>query len=383
MKITRIKHYAVHPGWRKNLIFVKVETDEGIHGWGEAYSQYDRDKAVCAQLDSLSPYLIGRNPFDIKHFTKFAFDDYAARRGSVEVFCAISGIEQALWDIVGKACNQPVYNLLGGRVREKIRVYANGWSYGMDQPSDYARAAEKIVADGWTALKFDPLPKPWRNWIPREHEERAVAVTRAIRDAVGPDVDLLIDQHRRLAPMHAIRLDKRLAEYNMYWMEESCQAEYPDELAEIRRNIGIPVCIGEATYTKAGFRPLLEKRAADILNPDVACVGGILELKEIAAMAETFLVAMSPHNYNSTTVATASTLHASATMPNFIITEYFLPFVEFGNRICLNPPQPKNGYIELSTAPGLGIEMDEKALQEIPAQVYKMRKLPQVSDEGP
>jgi len=383
MKITAVKIYPVHPGWRKNLIFVKVETDEGIHGWGEAYSQYDRDRAVCAQLEALGPYLVGRSPFDIKHFTQFAFDDYAARRGSVELFCAISGIEQAMWDIVGKACNQPVYNLLGGRCRDKIRVYANGWGYGLKEPSDYARAAEQVVKAGWTALKFDPLPAPWRTYIPKEQEERAVRVTKAIRDAVGPDVDLLIDQHRRLAPMHAIRLDKRLAEFNLYWMEESCQAEFPDELAQIRREIGIPVVIGEATYTKTGFRPLLEKRSADILNPDVACVGGILELKEIAAMAEPFLVAMSPHNYNSTLVALASTVHASATMPNFIITEYFLPFVDFCDQISPNQLKPKNGYIELPTAPGLGIDVDEEALKKHPAKIYPQRKLRTPADEGP
>ena len=383
MKITAVKAYPVHPGWRKNLIFVKVETDEGIHGWGEAYSQYDRDRAVCAQLDALGPYLVGRSPFDIKHFTQFAFDDYAARRGSVELFCAISGIEQAMWDIVGKACKQPVYNLLGGKVREKIRVYANGWSYGMKEPSDYANAAEKVVKQGWTALKLDPLLAPWRTWIPKEHEERAVRVVKAIRSAVGPDVDILIDQHRRLSPMHAIRLNKRLAEVGLYWMEEPCQAEFAEEMALIRSQIGVPVVIGEATYTKTGFRPLLEKRSADILNPDVACVGGILELKEIAAMAESFLVAVSPHNYNSTTVALASTVHASATMPNFIITEYFLPFVEFGDTICSNQLKPKNGYIDLPTGPGLGVEMDEEALKKVPAKPYTLRKLRTPADEGP
>lgn len=383
MKITAVKSYAVHPGWRKNLIFVKVETDAGIHGWGEAYSQYDRDTAVMAQLQALGPYLTGRSPFDIKHFTQFAFDDYAARRGSVELFCAISGIEQAMWDIVGKATQQPVYNLLGGRYRDKIRVYANGWSYGMKEPEDYARAAEKVVKQGFTAMKFDPLPSPWRTYIPKEHERRAVRVVKAIRDAVGPDVDLLIEQHRRLAPMHAIRLDKQLAEFDLYWMEESCQAEFPDELAQIRREIGVPMVIGEATYTKTGFRPLLEKRSADILNPDVACVGGILELKEIAAMAEPFLVAVSPHNYNSTLVALASTVHASATMPNFIITEYFLPFVDFCDKISPNQLKPKNGYIELPTAPGLGVDVDEEALKQHPAKVYPARKLRQPADEGP
>ncbi len=381
MKITAVKSYTVHPGWRKNLIFVKVETDAGIHGWGEAYSQYDRDTAVTAQLEALGRYAVGRSPFDIKHFTQIAFDDYAQRRGSVELFCAISGIEQAMWDIVGKSCKQPVYNLLGGRYRDRIRVYANGWSYGMKEPDDYARAAEKVVKQGFTALKFDPLPAPWRTWIPKEHERRAVRVVKAIRDAVGPDVDLLIEQHRRLAPMHAIRLDRRLAEFDLYLMEESCQAEYPDELALIRREIGVPMMIGEATYTKTGFRPLLEKRSADILNPDVACVGGILELKEIAAMAEPFLVAMSPHNYNSTLVALASTVHASATMPNFTITEYFLPFVDFCDRISPNQLKPRNGYIELPTAPGLGVDVDEEALGKYPGKVYTGRHLRHPEDE--
>ena len=381
MKITAVKSTSVHPGWRKNLIFVKVETDAGVHGWGEAYSQYDRDPAVIAHLDALGRYVAGRSPFDIKHFTQIAFDDYAQRRGSVELFCAISGIEQALWDIAGKACGQPVYNLLGGRCREKIRVYANGWSYQLKEPADYARAAEKVVQLGFDALKLDPLPSPWRTWIPREQEERAVRVVKAVRDAVGPKVDILIDQHRRLAPMHAIRLDKRLAEFGLYWMEESCQAEYPDELARIRNETGLPMVIGEATYTKTGFRPLLEKRAADILNPDVACVGGILELKEIAAMAEPYLVAMSPHNYNSTLVALAATVHASAVMPNFIITEYFLPFVEFCDRISPNQLKPKGGYIDLPTAPGLGVDVDEDALKRFPAKPYATRTLRRPGDE--
>lgn len=383
MKIEAVKAYAVHPGWRKNLIFVKVETDAGIDGWGEAYSQYDRDAAVMAQLNTLGRYAVDRDPFSIKHFTQIAFDDYAARRGSLELFCAISGIEQALWDIVGKACGQPVYNLIGGRCRDRIRVYANGWSYQLKEPTEYARAAENVVKQGFSALKLDPLPAPWRSWIPKEHEAQAVAVVSAVRDAVGPGVDILIDQHRRLAPMHAIRLDKKLAEFDIYWMEEPCSAESPQALAEIRRATGLPIVIGEATYLKQGFRPLLEQRAADILNPDVACCGGILELKEIGSMAEAFLVAMSPHNYNSTAIALASTVHASAVMPNFIITEYFLPFVEFCDQISPNQLKPKNGYIDLPSAPGLGVEVHEEKLKAFPATMYPARKLRHPVDEGP
>ena len=383
MKVTKVTGYAVHPGWRKNLIFVKVETDAGIHGWGEAYSQYDRDQPVMAQLNALGGYLIGRSAFDIKHFTQFAFDDYAARRGSLEFFCAVSGIEQALWDIVGKATKQPVYNLLGGRCRERIRVYANGWSYGMKEPADYARAAAKVVELGFDAMKFDPLPSPWRSYIPKAHEDRAVAIVKAVREAVGPKVDLLIEQHRRLAPMHAIRLDKRLVEFDLYWLEEPCAAENAEALAEIRHATGLPIVIGEATYLKTGFRPLFEKRACDIINPDVACCGGILELKEIAAMAEPYFIAASPHNYNSTVLGLAATVHASATMPNFIITEYFLPFVEFGDKVSPNQLKPKNGYIDLPTAPGLGVDIDERALAMHPAKVYPARKLRTPADEGP
>ena len=184
MKIRDIKCYPLWVGVRNQLV-VKVETDEGIHGWGEAYSQYDRDTAVTAQLVALGRYAVGRDPFAIKQFTQMAFDDYAARRGSLELFCAISGIEQAMWDIVGKACKQPVYNLLGGRCRDRIRVYANGWGYQLKEPADYARAAEKVIKQGFTALKLDPLPAPWRTWIPKEHEARAVAVIKAVRDAAA------------------------------------------------------------------------------------------------------------------------------------------------------------------------------------------------------
>jgi len=155
----------------------------------------------------------------------------------------------------------------------------------------------------------------------------------------------------------------------------------PEAMAEVRRATGLPIVIGEATYTKTGFRPLLEARCADILNPDVACCGGILELKEIAAMAEPFMVAVSPHNYNSTLVALAATVHASAVMPNFIITEYFVPFIEFCDKISPNQLKPKNGYIELPTAPGLGIDVDEAALKQHPGKPYALRKLRHPEDE--
>ena len=383
MKITGIECLPVHAGWRKNFVFVRIETDAGIIGWGEAYSQYDRDRAVAAQVEELGRYLIGRDPFQIKHILQIAFDDYAQRRGSLELFCATSGIEQALWDIVGKATKQPVYNLLGGPVRDKIRVYANGWSYKLQQPEDYARKAEAVIKMGFSAVKFDPVPGPWRTYVPKEHIRRAVSVLRAMRDALGPDVDLLLDIHRRLAPMHAIDLADALAEFKPYWLEEPCQCENIEALAEVRQRSKIPTVTGEALYTRADFRPIFRARAADIINPDVSNCGGILELVYIAAQAETEAIAVSPHNYNSTTLALSATVHASAVMPNFIITEYFLPFEEIGAKLCPNLLKPVNGYISLPEGPGLGIDVDEKAVRAARGQQFPARTFRFPKDEGP
>jgi galactonate dehydratase len=383
MKITAIECLPVHAGWRKNFVFVRIETDAGIVGWGEAYSQYDRDRAVAAQVEELGRYLIGRDPFQIKHILQIAFDDYAQRRGSLELFCATSGIEQALWDIVGKATKQPVYNLLGGPVRDKIRVYANGWSYKLQQPDDYARKAEAVIKMGFSAVKFDPVPGPWRTYVPKEHIRRAVSVLRAMRDALGPDVDLLLDIHRRLAPMHAIDLADALAEFKPYWLEEPCQCENIEALAEVRQRSKIPTVTGEALYTRADFRPIFRARAADIINPDVSNCGGILELVYIAAQAETEAIAVSPHNYNSTTLALSATVHASAVMPNFIITEYFLPFEEIGAKLCPNLLKPVNGYISLPEGPGLGIDVDEKAVRAARGQQFPARTFRFPKEEGP
>ncbi|MEZ5810567.1 MAG: mandelate racemase/muconate lactonizing enzyme family protein [Rhizobiaceae bacterium] len=383
VKIIDIKCYLVHARWRKNLLFIKVETDEGISGWGESYTQYDRDQTFASHVEELKRYLVGRNPFRIKEFTQIAFDEYAQRRGSLEFYSALSGIEQAMWDVVGKITGQPVYNLLGGACREKIRIYANGWSYGLSSPSDFARAAEKVVAQGFTALKFDPMPKPWRTFVPKEHIESAASILKEIRSAVGKDVDLLIDNHRRLAPMHAVELADRYREHGIFWFEEPCPPHNIEAMKEVRAKVNVPLVVGEAVYTKSEFRPLLEARVADILNPDVANVGGVLELKEISAMAEPHFVAIAPHNYNSTTLALAATVQAAATMPNFLITEYFLPFEQLGRDLTTESLTVENGYIVLPEKPGLGISMNEEKILEYGYRQYPLRTLSNVYEKIP
>ena len=178
---------------------MKVETDAGIHGWGEAYTQADRDHAIAVHVEQLRRYLIGRDPFRIKHFTTVMYLDFAGKRGAMDFYSALSGLEQALWDIAGKSLGVPVCNLLGGACRDRIRVYANGWSSGDDTPAETARKAVALVERGFTAMKWDPFPGPWRPYISRAEEQAAVASVRAVREAVGPEVDLLIEVHRRLA----------------------------------------------------------------------------------------------------------------------------------------------------------------------------------------
>lgn len=381
MEVADVRTFLVQPGEEKNWLFVKVETDEGIHGWGECYTQADRDRAIEIQVQELKRYLIGRSPFNIKHFTFMAYHDFAGKRGGMELYCAISGIEQALWDIVGKALNTPVYNLLGGSCRDKIRVYANGWSGHTIEES--AERAAQLVEQGFTAMKFDPFPGAWRTHLSREDEAAAIECVRLVREAVGPDIELLIEVHRRLAPMHAIRIAHALEEFNPFWYEEPVSARNIGALAEVRNAINLPVVTGEELYTKGEFREVFEKNAADILNPDVCNCGGILELKEIAAMAEPHFVIMAPHNYNSTTVGLAATAHACAMMPNFLITEYFVNFAACGNEISVNPIEVKDGYVQLPTGPGLGLELDEAALTRYPYRESPKRNLRQFHEEGP
>ena len=383
MKVTDVKHFLAHPGGRgKNLCFVKVETDEGVYGWGEAYTQSDRDTQVTAHIDQLKRYLIGRDPRNIKHFMQIAYDDFAGRRSAMDLWCALSGIEQAMWDITGKVAGMPVHMLLGGACRSQIRVYANGWS-GSTNPQTLAERAQEVVEMGFTAMKFDPIPGPWRTYVSKDVENAAIENVEAVRDAVGWDIDILVEMHRRLAPMHARRIAREIERFRPFWYEEPVLAENIDALAAVKRDINLPVVTGEELYTKFEFREVFEKQAADIINPDVCNVGGILELKEIAAMAEPYFVVVSPHNYNSTTLGLAATLQVSAAIPNFLITEYFVNLEEFGKDIAKVPFEVKDSYIQVPTTPGIGIDLDEDRLANYPYQPFPARSPRQYYEEGP
>jgi galactonate dehydratase len=381
MQVTHVTPFLVDSGSGKRWLFVKVETDSGVHGWGEAYTQSDRDRSIVAHIDGMARYLVGRSPFAIKHFSHVMHVDYAVRRPAMEFFSALSGLEQALWDIVGKVSQQPVYNVLGGPCRDRIRVYANGWSRGASLPAEYARQALATVERGFDALKFDPFHDPWRQHVGASEEDHVVACVSAVRDAVGPEVEILVEVHRRLAPKEAIRIARRLEPLRPFWFEEPVDAENLSALAEVCANTTLPVVTGEALYTKNQFAEAFARRAADIINPDVCNCGGILALKELAALAEPHYVAVAPHNYNSTTVGLAATLQVAALLPNFLITEYFVNFEERGRIIAHGLPAVERGSIALPTAPGLGIDIDEAALARFPASDSPPRPMRQYWQE--
>jgi len=364
LKITDIEVIKWNPGAGKNFIYVKLSTDAGITGWGEAYSQSDRDTQIETHIDQLARYLIDRDPFHIRHFMHVANEDFATKRSAMDLHCALSGIEIAMWDIVGKAVGQPIYNLIGGPVRPHIRVYANGWGRG--SADDKAQQAAALVDErGFNALKFDPFPGPWREYVGRDELAEAAATVGKVREAVGPNVELLIEVHRRLAPMNAIRVAKQMEQYDPYWFEEPCPPDNIDAIKEVKDNTTIPVVTGEAHYTRNGFREIFDKRAADIINPDVCNTGGIV----------------SPHGYNSTSIGCAAAVHASATIPNFLIYEYFVNVEDACRDITKGYMEPHNSYIELPTEPGLGIEIDESKLAEYPYAPFPARNIRTVEDE--
>ena len=219
------------------------------------------------------------------------------------------------------------------------------------------------------------MPGKWRSYVGMKELRVAADRVRAVREAVGPDVDVLVEVHRRLSPSNAVRLAKMVEEYEPFWFEEPVWAENMTALAAATAQINIPTVTGEELYTKFEFREVFEQRAADIINPDVANVGGIKELTEIAAMAEAYFVAVAPHNYNSTTVALAATLQAAATMPNFIITEYFVNFEPWGQEAATPAFEVEDSHIALPTAPGLGIDLDEAVLKAHPAKDFPARTI--------
>ncbi len=367
MKIARIETFIFGTGSTKDLLFCRVETEDGLHGWGEAYVTRGKETVVAEIIRRMAPHIIGRSVFNIRHTGQVMFEDFAIKRGSPELSSAWSAVEIASWDILGKHTGLPVYNLIGGASRERVRVYANGWAGG-NSIEEGVEHGLRIKAMGFTAAKFDPFPGPWRSFVDRRDEDFAIDYVTAMRAALGADFELLIEAHRRFAPSHAVRIGRRLADLGIDWYEEPCLAENIELVAEVRRQVPVPIVTGEALHTREAFFACLAKRAADILNPDICVVGGVTAMLDIAAMAQPQAVVLAPHNYNSTLVGLAATVHLSAVVPNFRIAEYFVNFENPCREIATQSLTVAAGWIDLPTAPGLGIEIDVGRLRGRPHQ---------------
>src|SRR5581483_9430385 len=323
MHITKISTLVVNARMR-NWIFVKVETsDPGLYGWGEATLEW-KTKSVVGAVEDLSVLLIGQDPRRIEHLWQIMHRQYFWRGGIVN-FSALSGIDQALWDIKGKDLAKPVCDLLGGPVRDTLRFYDHlgGGSlegmYGTVEPEEFGRRILESVENGFTAVKAMPIPVAELVESPAvlKHAARCV---EAMREAVGDKVDIMLDLHARTTPAAAIQFGRMLADYNLYWYEEPCWPEHVDGLLEVARNVPIPIATGERLVGRWEFRELLEKRGCAIVQPDVSHCGGISEARRIAAMAETYNMSVACHNPQGP-VSTVASLHVGFAVPNYLIQE--------------------------------------------------------------
>jgi galactonate dehydratase len=368
MKITRVSSLVVNATMR-NWIFVKVETDQaGLYGWGEATLEW-KTKAVVGAIDDVSRLLIGEDPLRIEHLYQIMYRQYFWKVG-VEGMTAISGIEQALWDIKGKWLNVPVYELLGGRVRDRVRVYNHLGGgqmksmYESSEPQEFAERALMVKAAGYTALKFMAVPRtePVEGLRSVRYAE---SLLRAVREAVGPDVDLMVDLHARTLPPMAIQYCRAFEPYGLLFFEEPCPTEDIEATAQVTRQSRIPIATGERLVGRHQFRELFEKRACHIIQPDLSHCGGLWEARKIAAMAETYSMPVAPHNPNGP-IATAAVVHFALATPNWLIQEAISNDVPWRNEIITNPIEVVDGYIAPPTRPGLGVDVDEQAAARYP-----------------
>ncbi len=369
MKVSGARIYLVSVD-RLHPVLVEILTDEGISGLGEAAVAYGVGGTAAAGMtkDLVQALLLGRDPFRIEEVWTDMYDhSFWAKGGGSIVFAGMSAIEQALWDIKGKALGVPVYEFLGGKLRENVRTYANGWSYRCDTPDDYSRAAERAVDAGYTALKCYPLATPRadggirhasRRAVDRRQCDLAVERVRAVRRSVGPGVDIMVDLSGGLTTDESIRLCRRLEDFDLLFIEEPADPSDIGALKQISDRIKIPLAVGERIYARHGFRPILETRAAGILQPDIGNTGGIMETKKIAAMAEAFNARIAPHVCASP-VATAAALQLDACMTNFLLQEIypFRPREHF--QLVDQPPEDgvKDGIMHIPDRPGLGISL--------------------------
>jgi galactonate dehydratase len=360
LKIIDIRTRTVWTNHQRSWLFIEVATDNGLVGLGEA-SQSRNDVGVIGEVGRLARQYIGEDPLDLIERRQSLLEwPYNGRT----LFAAVSGIEQALWDLCGKQLKVPVYQLLGGRALERVRTYANiGYAVEDDEPESVARAARAAVGEGYEAIKFYPFGmrppgggagRTERRWI-----DGGIEIVRAVRDAVGGDVDILVDLMHQFQDGKEVReILRRLDRHDLFWVEDPFVHDDPVQLAELRRSMGPRLAGGAPLLTRHEWRPLLEARALDVIMPDVKWLGGIGQIRKLAAMAEIFGAMVSPHNASGP-VATAASVHAAFSLANFIVLEYAWGTPDWRGALTRGTERIESGHFALPLAPGLGVALDD------------------------
>jgi galactonate dehydratase len=368
VRITGISTHVVGTPWR-NLTYVQVHTDEGLTGVGETRMLGHTDALIGYLREAEANHIAGSDPFAVEDLVRrMKYGDYG-RAGEI-VMSGIACVEQACWDIKGKALGVPVWQLLGGRADasdNRVKAYANGWYTVERTPEAFHKAARAVIERGYRALKFDPFGT---GSFELDHAEtlRSVSLVEAVRDAVGPETELLLEMHGRFSPATAVRLAGELAPFKPAWLEEPVPPENLKALKKVAEKVDMPVATGERIHDRIEFRELFESQAADIIQPDLGHIGGILEMRKLAATAETHYVLVAPHNVGGS-VLTAASLQLAGCTPNFKILEHFNDFADAEiKKVVKGAPEVVDGYFTLSDKPGLGVELDTDAAAEFPQQ---------------
>jgi len=363
MKIAEVRPLVLGAAWR-NLTFVVVRTDEGIEGVGEV-RMINHTSALLGYLDEAVPtHVIGADPFAFEALARRMIRDDYARAGQIAM-SALAVIDMACWDIVGKALGVPVYQLLGGPIRDRIPTYANGWYTVERTPDDIRDAARAAVTKGYRAVKLDPFGTAWQE-LPNSELRRAIGLVEAAREGVGPDGEVFVEMHGRFTPAQAIAIARELEPYRPGWIEEPVPPDNISSLVKVARKVNVPVATGERIHVRHEFREIFERRAADIIQPDLTMMGGITETRKLAAWAESYDVLVAPHNVGGP-VSTAAALHLAAAIPNFKILEHFNDFVDpFVSQAARGIPTVTDGSFPLPNGPGLGITIDEDVIAAHP-----------------
>lgn len=361
MKITGVRTFKFWVDWC-NWLLVRIDTDEGVYGWGEG-SLHGSIESVETAIHELATYLIGQDPLGVERHWQGMYHAWRWRGGAV-LMTAMAALDLALWDIEGKRLGVPVYRLLGGPYRQQIKCYASHWLSGVQSPAEAEEGAREAVRRGFSAFKWSPF----NGSLLRENEARALhratELMEAARSGAGPDTEIMIECGERLSPRTAILAAHALLPYRPYWFEEPIPFENAKAMAQLQRDLPVPIATGERLLSRWEFRELLEEQGCRIIQPDLMHAAGITECRRITALADTHYIAVAPHNSGGP-IETLAAIHLAAAIPNFLVLEQMENEQAARGRICTDPPRIENGHFVLPEKPGLGTDIQLDVVEEL------------------